>query len=488
MEITFLGHQSWLISSGNTNILIDPVLYNSFGSDDDNSIEIYPPREINLEKMPKIDAIVLSHEHSDHFHIPTLAKFQNAPIIVSPLMVGCALKTIEYHKLNAKIIPFQTIFQIGDLEIILYPSGEETVFWESRVSQVLVRAVSTPENSLFIAVDALVSQQFKDDVDNENLLLPKAIAVSNNSQITPQGVLGSLDNYKNPQTDLLQLTGLSILKELLISYLEGIHQIDHIIICGGGFTKKYDTYFGAFPFSDQARLADIANALSLNKKIFGPKPGQVLVLNEEMDYHPKNVEWVSPRTERHLEIHAAGERFKQNPVKVSIKPVSSEAYLNHDAPIYELNKLAKAFMLSEAGNLAIDFISSQTHHILSYGLMIKFLSIHNHFDITCYALNMNTAEFEPVQNTDINEDEIPFGMELFWNDFLGIISGNIQIWDLGGIAIKSWYIGDKLQSPVAFLYSYYGEQIQSELSFSCFKKRWPISSGIEAPVLEMATQ
>ena len=52
MEVTLLGHQSWLITSGNTNILIDPVLYDSFGSGDDNSIEIYPPRLINFNVMP----------------------------------------------------------------------------------------------------------------------------------------------------------------------------------------------------------------------------------------------------------------------------------------------------------------------------------------------------------------------------------------------------------------------------------------------------
>jgi hypothetical protein len=65
-------------------------------------------------------------------------------------------------------------------------------------------------------------------------------------------------------------------------------------------------------------------------------------------------------------------------------------------------------------------------------------------------------------------------LELFLNDFLAIVNGHIQIWDLGGLGIKSWYIGNKLNSPVALLYSYYGEQIQSGLSFNCFQKRWPI--------------
>jgi L-ascorbate metabolism protein UlaG (beta-lactamase superfamily) len=85
MKAVFLGHQSWLINYNQTNILIDPVLYDKFGNIDDNSIEIYPARSVDIESMPIISAIILSHEHSDHFHIPTLRQFPNVPILVSPL-------------------------------------------------------------------------------------------------------------------------------------------------------------------------------------------------------------------------------------------------------------------------------------------------------------------------------------------------------------------------------------------------------------------
>ncbi|MBX9702559.1 MAG: MBL fold metallo-hydrolase [Silvanigrellaceae bacterium] len=478
MKSLFLGHQSWLVSSNNTNILIDPVLYNAFGSDDDNAIEIYPPREIALDRMPEIDAIILSHEHSDHFHIPTLIKFRDTPIFVSPLMVDCVLKTIELHGLVTKIIPFQTLFNIGDLEIILYPSGVDTVFWESRVSQILVRPVSEPQNGLYIAVDALVSQQFKDDIENESIDLPRAIVVSNNSQITPKGALGSLDNYKAPyNTDYAHITGLSLLKELLISYLEDIQQIENIIICGGGFTKKYDTYFGAFPFSDQAKLAEIANYFSINKKIFGPIPGQSLMIKEYVSYSPDCVSWVIPNIKRQMEIKEAGERYKKNPTFVDIKPISNRSFFKNWKMIEsELNKLAKVFMLNEIGNLAIDFIASRQHAVCPYGLTIKFFSDRTLTTASQYVLNLNTAEFERVELSSIDENAIPFGLELFLNDFIGILTGQVQIWDLGGIAIKSWYLGHKLNSPVAFLYSYFGEQIHSDLNFKCFIQRWPVQT------------
>ena len=95
MKVTLLGHQSWMITYNKTNVLIDPVLYEGFGSQDDNSIEIYPPRKIEFENIPKIDAIILSHEHSDHFHIPTLLKFKKVPIIVSSIMVNCVLDVLD---------------------------------------------------------------------------------------------------------------------------------------------------------------------------------------------------------------------------------------------------------------------------------------------------------------------------------------------------------------------------------------------------------
>ena len=68
MEITFLGHQSWLISHESTHVLVDPILADRFGSND--GIEIYPPRTIDIEHFPPVSAIFLSHEHSDHVHLP----------------------------------------------------------------------------------------------------------------------------------------------------------------------------------------------------------------------------------------------------------------------------------------------------------------------------------------------------------------------------------------------------------------------------------
>ena len=477
MKAVFIGHQSWLINYGSTNILIDPVLDESFGSADDNSIEIFPPRTIDIKKIPKIDAIILSHEHSDHFHIPTLLHFKDVPIIVSPIMVGCVTDIITSFGLNYKIIPFCEVQNIGELEVILYPAAIETMFWESRVSQILLRARADTSNSLFIAVDALISEQFKSDVVSSRLQLPTAIMVSNNSQFTPKGVLGSLDNYKNETyNNKKEIPGLSLLKELLITYLKGVEEINNIIICGGGFTKKYDTYFGCFPISEQNKLADIANYFSIDKNILGPLPGQTInIQNERMEY-TQPVDWIRLNEIRLKEIYNEGIKFRNNPIKINIKPILNTEILYEESDLYtELNKLAKVFMLSEIGGLAIDFISSQTFDVLPYGLAFKLRAFNNPVQLEYYVLNLNSACFELIQENNVKEELIPFGVELFLNDLIGILKGEIQIWDLGGIAVKSWYLGeDKTNSPVGFLYSYFGEQAYPTLNYKSFLKRWKV--------------
>jgi hypothetical protein len=474
MQATLLGHQSWLISYDNTNILIDPVLYDSFGSDDDNSIEIYPPRFIDFSHIPKIDAIILSHEHSDHFHMPTLLLFKESPIITSTIMVDCVTNVIEESGLRVKSMPFYMPLRIGELEIILYPADIDTVFWESRVSQILVRKADNIQDSLFIAVDALVSKRFINDVDNKLIPLPKAIAVSNNSQFTPKGVLGSLDNFKDEVSlNRNKIPGIAIIQELVVSYLEGIDEIKNVIICGGGFTKKYDTYFGAFPLSDQNKLAEIANYFSIDKKIFGPLPGQRIDFSREELEYMSPISWVKSNSSRMSEIKIAGENFKKRSIKIDIKPVfTKEVKISSEFFTAELNKFARLFMLSNAGSMAIDAISANIDMTSPYGLMLK-LRCNNASDILCYALNLNISAFELISPE--LEMNIPFGVELYLNDFNAILLGKIQIWDLGGIGVKSWYLGNTSSSPVGFLYSCFGEQIRPDLNNLCLKLRWKLN-------------
>lgn len=68
---TFLGHQGWLFATETTHLLVDPLLTERFGHGGALGV-VYPPRRIDPSAFPPVDGVVLTHEHDDHFDIPSL--------------------------------------------------------------------------------------------------------------------------------------------------------------------------------------------------------------------------------------------------------------------------------------------------------------------------------------------------------------------------------------------------------------------------------
>ncbi len=84
-KITWLGHSAFLIRMSNTNILLDPFLSDYAASVTPFGPKRFTPPGLPVEKLPKIDLIVISHNHYDHMDsstLSTLANRQNIPIIV----------------------------------------------------------------------------------------------------------------------------------------------------------------------------------------------------------------------------------------------------------------------------------------------------------------------------------------------------------------------------------------------------------------------
>jgi UDP-MurNAc hydroxylase len=69
MEVTYIGHACMLVESGGTRILMDPWLTDPAYH---GTWWHYPPLELGVRDLPKIDYLYVSHEHLDHFDPPTL--------------------------------------------------------------------------------------------------------------------------------------------------------------------------------------------------------------------------------------------------------------------------------------------------------------------------------------------------------------------------------------------------------------------------------
>ena len=139
LELTFLGHQTWHITDGLSSVLLDPILAPAFGAGS-LEFEIWPPRTVDTQGMPTPNAVILSHEHLDHFHLPSLDLLaRTVPVYTGTTTPAAVTDAIEALGFTVHRVDHTQPLNVGDIEITLYPAGARTLFWEKRVSQPLVR-------------------------------------------------------------------------------------------------------------------------------------------------------------------------------------------------------------------------------------------------------------------------------------------------------------------------------------------------------------
>jgi hypothetical protein len=336
------------------------------------------------------------------------------------------------------------------------------------VNQFLLYPTGQEDSAFFIAVDALIAQKYFDDVSSGTLPSPCAVAVSNNAQITPFGVFGSLDNLADAKNERAKkgLFGLSILHALLVEYVQGLEGTPHIFICGGGFMKDYPE-LGPFPFSDQKELANAANTLSLNLQIHGPYPGETYALrkmvHEEIPapFVTLNHERFALLKEQSRGFIDAGRSIDMGRITASITDAAS---MKRDVDV-ALQKMTVPLMLSTLGQFMVGLKEYMSEPLGPIRMVVCLLDDQGQTD-SRWALDVVQAKFVRLA-TDGDKawlmTRYPFGIVSYLSDFHAVIHGRLQIWDIAGVALRSWFIGSSEASPVAFLYSWYGEHIHPEL-------------------------
>jgi L-ascorbate metabolism protein UlaG (beta-lactamase superfamily) len=74
IRVTFVNHATVLIQMDGLNILTDPVFSERVGPAPWFGSRRYRPPGIRFDDLPPIDVVLLSHDHYDHFDIPTLER------------------------------------------------------------------------------------------------------------------------------------------------------------------------------------------------------------------------------------------------------------------------------------------------------------------------------------------------------------------------------------------------------------------------------
>ena len=133
-QVTWIGHASALVQMGGFNILTDPHF-----SERAAPVQFAGPKRfqapgLTLAQLPRIDAVVISHNHYDHLDLASvraLAALPDAPIFYVPLGIDDWFRT---NVLNAKV--FKTDWQ--EKHVLKKSQGELVVqflpvqHWSSR--------------------------------------------------------------------------------------------------------------------------------------------------------------------------------------------------------------------------------------------------------------------------------------------------------------------------------------------------------------------
>jgi L-ascorbate metabolism protein UlaG (beta-lactamase superfamily) len=99
--VTWIGHATFLIEFENMRVLTDPVYSDSVSPISWLGPKRVTPPALSLEKTPKVDLILLSHDHFDHMDLPTLAYLarRDNPVVIAgtgnrPLLEETGFKNI----------------------------------------------------------------------------------------------------------------------------------------------------------------------------------------------------------------------------------------------------------------------------------------------------------------------------------------------------------------------------------------------------------
>tara|TARA_B100000686_G_C16610089_1_gene873333 strand:- start:3 stop:1103 length:1101 start_codon:yes stop_codon:yes gene_type:complete len=130
ISITWLGHATFLIRINETNILTDPFL-----SDHAGPYLVGPKRfikpGIRIRNLPKIDIILISHNHYDHLDTRTLSKINGKKRIkvIVPLKLKKIIEKQGYQNIHE--VDWYDETEINQIKIKSVPA----IHWSRRLGQ-----------------------------------------------------------------------------------------------------------------------------------------------------------------------------------------------------------------------------------------------------------------------------------------------------------------------------------------------------------------
>lgn len=168
LTITWVGHTTFLIQMAGLNVLTDPIWSNRASPVQFAGPQRWVPPAVDFDRLPPIDAVILSHDHYDHLDSSTVSLLSErypAAGWYAPLGVAEFL-----HRRGARVVTEGDWWEeslLGELRLTCLPaqhfSGRtigkrDTTLWCGW-------ALRSPEHSLLFAGDTALHPEFASIAD-----------------------------------------------------------------------------------------------------------------------------------------------------------------------------------------------------------------------------------------------------------------------------------------------------------------------------------
>lgn len=120
MKVTLLGHASILVELDGATCLMDPVFDDPF---EEGAVVSCPKRTVDVEALPPVDLLIVSHRHPDHFDIPSLVRVPREADAICPAdpLIVYVLKELGFTHVH----PVHPMAPILSETFELYPTRSE---------------------------------------------------------------------------------------------------------------------------------------------------------------------------------------------------------------------------------------------------------------------------------------------------------------------------------------------------------------------------
>ena len=122
MKITLIGHACYFIETEDLSILTDPAFFDPWG----RVCVSCPKREVNIEKLPEPDLLIITHEHVDHCDPRSIAALNQRITVLRPdsRLIEAELATLGF--LDQKVLGTSKV-KIRNTDLISTVSDQNEV-------------------------------------------------------------------------------------------------------------------------------------------------------------------------------------------------------------------------------------------------------------------------------------------------------------------------------------------------------------------------